>query len=94
MAIGVLYLWLVLGRLRQREPWARWLLLVSGTIGFSSFFAYLGYGYFDTWHAAGTFVILPCYLFGMVRSRNMVRSPASFRGLFLPAVQVRWLSIC
>jgi hypothetical protein len=62
IAIGLLYLWLA-GR---REAWASWLFLLSGAVGFASFFAYLGYGYLDTWHGAATLALLPCFLFRLV----------------------------
>jgi len=65
VAIGILYGWLALGPLRRGEEWAWWTLLISGVLGFSSFFAYLGYGYLDTWHGAATLALLPCFVLGM-----------------------------
>lgn len=59
IAIGFLYLWLAEFPLGRSEAWAWWTLLVSGTIGFGSFLAYLGYGYLDGWHGAGTLALLP-----------------------------------
>src|SRR5262245_20186127 len=50
VAVGLLYWWLTDGPLRHGHAWAWWLLAVSGLVGFASFFAYLGYGYLDTWH--------------------------------------------
>src|SRR5690349_13900176 len=50
LAIGLLYLWLTESPLRNGEAWAWWTLVLSGLVGFASFFAYLGYGYLDTWH--------------------------------------------
>src|SRR5262245_34028774 len=61
VGIGVLYAYLALFPLRRGEAWAWWLLLVSGTAGFASFLAYLGYGYLDTWHGIGTLLLLPVY---------------------------------
>src|SRR5262245_51959977 len=49
LAVGLLYLWLTESPLRQGQAWAWWLLLLSGAVGFASFFAYLGYGYLDSW---------------------------------------------
>src|SRR5579862_6870667 len=46
-AIGLLYLWLTVYPLQQGQGWAWWLLSLSAGISFSSFFAYLGYGYLD-----------------------------------------------
>jgi hypothetical protein len=73
VAIGVLYLWLVLFPLRRRESWAWWALALSGLAGFLSFLAYLGYGYLDTWHGVATLALLPMFLVGMVRARGLRR---------------------
>src|SRR5215510_3241501 len=50
IGVGTLYLWLAEFPWRHREAWSWWLFVVSGILGFSSFLAYLGYGYLDTWH--------------------------------------------
>jgi hypothetical protein len=68
VAVGLLYLWLALVPLRQGEAWAWWALLLSGAVGFASFFAYLGHGYLDTWHGLATLGLLPCFLLGLARS--------------------------
>jgi hypothetical protein len=68
IALGLLYGWLTDGPLRRGEAWAWQLLLGSGAFGFASFFAYLGYGYLDTWHGLATLALVPCFLFGLVRS--------------------------
>jgi hypothetical protein len=68
IAIGLLYAWLTDGPLRRGEAWAWRLLLGSGVFGFASFFAYLGYGYLDTWHGLATLALGPCFLFGLARS--------------------------
>lgn len=77
MATGLLYLWLAESPLRRGEKWAWWALLLSGAVGFASFFAYLGYGYLDSWHGLATLALLPCFLLGLVtpsRSRNQWQS--------------------
>jgi hypothetical protein len=71
VAIAVLYLWLTLFPLRRRESWAWWALALSGLAGFLSFLAYLGYGYLDTWHGAATLSLLPMYIVGMIRAREL-----------------------
>ncbi|HVS36926.1 MAG TPA: hypothetical protein VMS17_15305 [Gemmataceae bacterium] len=68
VAVGLLYLWLSESPLRRGEAWAWWAVAVSGAIGFASFLAYLGFGYFDGWHAAATLALLPCYVLGLARS--------------------------
>ena len=86
VAIGTLYLWLAAFPLRRREAWAWWALAVSGTAGFLSFLAYLGYGYLDTWHGVATLLLLPCFVFGMARFRSRLRPPRGIGSLLRPAV--------
>lgn len=78
ISVSVLYLWLVAFPLRSGETWAWWTLAGSGVLGFGSFLLYLGYGYFDSWHGAGTLALLPVFLTGLVRSRAHAtrRTPA------------------
>jgi hypothetical protein len=71
MAIGIMYLWLAEFPLRRRETWAWWALLISGSAGFLSFLAYLGYGYLDSWHGAATLALLPLFAAGLVRTRAL-----------------------
>jgi len=74
IAFGTLYWWLTDGPLRQAHAWAWWLLLLSGIIGFASFFAYLGYGYLDTWHGLATLALLPCFTLGLIQLWPTLRS--------------------
>lgn len=69
IATGIMYLWLSEFPLRNRESWSWWAFVVSGTCGFLSFLAYLGYGYLDTWHGASTLVLLPLFVAGVWRTR-------------------------
>jgi hypothetical protein len=90
-AVGVMYTYLVLFPLRQGEAWAWWLLAISGSAGFLSFLAYLGYGYMDTWHGVGTALLLPVFIVGLLRARRLVdhlESPL----VLLPAREVPGLS--
>ncbi len=81
LGLGVLYTWLTLFPLSNHEQWAWWTWLVSGVVGFATFLAYLGYGYLDTWHGAGTLLLLPVFAAGMWRSRRLV-GPLRVRGAF------------
>ena len=90
IAIGILYVWLAAAPLRRGEAWAWWAIVISGTIGFGSFLTYLGYGYFDPWHAAATMVLLPIFLAGLYRSHALLRGPRDFRHLFLVAPAWLW----
>jgi MFS family permease len=92
IAIGLLYQWLTVFPLRRAQAWAWWALLISGLVGFGSFFAYLGYGYLDTWHGIATLALLPCFLLGLFQSYQMLHQPKGFLCLLRPAVQWPWIS--
>ncbi|HEY7327400.1 MAG TPA: hypothetical protein VH592_07170 [Gemmataceae bacterium] len=87
-AIGILYLWLVESPLRRGQVWAWWALLLSGIVGFASFFAYLGYGYLDSWHGVATLTLLPCFLLGLTASPSPFSTHRNIHCLFRPSV--RW----
>jgi hypothetical protein len=72
IATGLLYLWLIESPVRRREAWAWWAILLSGIVGFSSFLAYLGYGYLDTWHGLATLALLPCFVLGLACSQRTI----------------------
>jgi hypothetical protein len=92
MAVGVMVLWLAEFPLRERQPWAWWLLLASGAVGFGSSLSYLGHGYLDKWHAAATLVLLLVFYFGLSRSFAPLPHPTGPGVLFRPAVRVPWTS--
>jgi hypothetical protein len=94
VAIGTLYLWLVQGPLRARQAWAWWTLALSAVVGFASFFAYIGYGYLDTWHGIATLGLLPCFGIGLARSFPDLTPPRDLRCLLQSAVQPGWNSKC
>ncbi len=73
LALGTVWLWLVAYPLGQgiRASW--WILLTFGIVGFSTFLAFLGYGYLDTWHATATVALLPLFLAGMLRARRCLK---------------------
>lgn len=90
IAVGLLYMWMAEFPLRHGEAWAWWLFLVSGMVGFSSFLAYLSYGYLDTWHGAATLALLLFFSAGMARSFHLLREGASIRSLLRPSLNVPW----
>ena len=80
--IGVLYTWLTVFPLSKGEQWAWWTLVLSGAVGFLTFFAYLGYGYLDTWHGVGTLLLVPVYVVGILRTRRLLAGPVMVTALF------------
>ena len=75
IGVAVMYLWLCLFPLRRGESWGWWALAASGSAGFLSFLAYLGYGYLDTWHGAATLALLPMFVAGLIRTRALRQTP-------------------
>jgi hypothetical protein len=71
IATAVLYFWLAAFPLREGAAWAWWTFVASGTLGFLSFLAYLGYGYLDIWHGTATLALLPTFTAGLVYSRRL-----------------------
>jgi hypothetical protein len=79
IATGTLYLWLIAFPLPRGEAWAWLTLLISGTFGFLTFFAYLIYGYLDWWHAVASLGLLPLFCGGLWKTRSLVAGPLRVR---------------
>ncbi len=65
ISIGVLYAQLALHAVRAHIHWARQAIAVSATVGFLSFFLFLGFGDFDPLHALAALLLLPLFLLGL-----------------------------
>lgn len=65
MAIAVMYLGLSVFGIRRGLHWAQQSVFVSAFAGFATFFLFLGYGYFDPFHAFVTNVLLQFLLLGL-----------------------------
>jgi hypothetical protein len=93
VGIGVLYLWLVEFPLSQGRAWSWWLFVVSGAVGFGSFLLYLGYSYLDTWHGVATLALLPCFVWGLIKTYSTIERPAPFSSLGRGSEPIRWDSV-
>lgn len=65
ISIGVIYFFLGRFGLRYELHWSKTALMTSGIVGFSSFFLYLGFGYFDPLHATVAAILLPMFVLSM-----------------------------
>jgi dihydroorotate dehydrogenase len=65
ITVGVLYMRLSLFGIRQGLHWARVTVLSSAFAGFLSFFLFLGFGYFDSFHAFVTAILFQFLLLGL-----------------------------
>lgn len=99
IAIAVLYLWLAAFPLKAGDAWSWWALFASGVVGFGSFLTYLGYGYLDTWHGAATLALLPCFVGGLWKSRQLVIATTASSGndsswwtILQPHAETHWRS--
>jgi hypothetical protein len=80
VTIGVLYPLLSWFGIRRGLSWARTTVFASATAGFASFFLFLGFGYFDPFHAFVTLILLQFLLFGIHgRIVDPQPGPASLR---------------
>jgi dihydroorotate dehydrogenase len=65
LAVGILYLSLSMFGSRRGLHWAHVSIVASAFAGFASFFLFLGFGYFDPFHAFVTAVLLQLLLLAM-----------------------------
>ncbi|MBI1901086.1 MAG: dihydroorotate dehydrogenase [Planctomycetia bacterium] len=65
VAVGLLYAALAWFGMRRGQHWARVSVLVSAFSGFASFFLFLGFGYFDPFHAFVTAVLFQFLLLAL-----------------------------
>jgi dihydroorotate dehydrogenase len=76
LALGWLYIGLSTHAVRRGRHWAQVAMQMSAFAGFFSFFLFLGFGYFDPFHAFVTVVLLQFLLLSMVtRLGSPYRSP-------------------
>jgi hypothetical protein len=62
LAVGILYVVLSAFGSRSGMHWAHMAIVASAFVGFASFFLFLGFGYFDPFHAFVTAVLLQLLL--------------------------------
>ncbi|MFD0588919.1 hypothetical protein ACFQZE_13030 [Paenibacillus sp. GCM10027627] len=80
ISIGILYYQLAKYGARYGQHWARTALVTSCAVGFSSFFLYLGYGYFDPFHALASAVLLPMFILFLRKAEDRPsREPVNLR---------------
>jgi len=88
IAVGVLYILLALFGVRHGLHWAHLTILTSAFAGFGSFFLFLGFGYFDPFHAFVTATLFPVLLLALhARLPPQARQP-------LPSLHEDWRWHC
>lgn len=71
ISIGIVYGQLARHGLRYGLHWSKSALIASGIAGFSSFFLYLGYGYFDPLHALAAALLFPMFILSMRQTPDL-----------------------
>lgn len=66
LSIGIFYMALAWFGIRRGEHWAHVTVIISAAIGILSFFSFLGFGYFDPFHAFVTAILTQFTLLCMV----------------------------
>ena len=64
LSVGALYVALSWNAIRRGSHWASVTIFVSAFVGFASFFLFLGFGYFDPFHAFVTAILFQFLLMG------------------------------
>ena len=65
ISLGLCYSMLSICGVRRGRHWAQVTIQVSSFVGFATFFAFLGYGYFDPFHAFVAAILFQFQLFGL-----------------------------
>ena len=73
LSIGILYAALAYHGIRRGSHWAHVAVVSSALVGFFSFFLFLGFGYFDPFHAFVSAVLLQLVLLSMALPRGADR---------------------
>jgi dihydroorotate dehydrogenase len=71
IGVGVFYVQLSIFGIRFGYAWARQAVLISAFAGFASFFLFLGFGYFDPFHAFVTAILFPFLLLTLFGSLGL-----------------------
>ena len=73
ISLGWCYSLLSICGSRRGRHWAQVTIIASSFVGFFSFFAFLGYGYFDPFHAFVAAILFQFMLFGLAAPLSPVR---------------------
>ncbi|WP_088072505.1 dihydroorotate dehydrogenase [Gottfriedia luciferensis] len=77
MSGGILFMSLAYNGIKHNYHWAKKATDVSGIVGFLAIFLFIGFGYFDWLHALFWLVLIPPFLIGFFKTKQINRSPES-----------------
>lgn len=75
LSIGILYAALAWSGIRRGQHWAHVAVIASATVGFLTFFFFLGFGYFDPFHAFVTAILTQFTLLCLVMAPSPRQPP-------------------
>jgi hypothetical protein len=75
ISVGIFYVALAWWGIRRGAHWAHVTLIASATVGFLSFFFFLGFGYFDPFHAFVTAILTQFTLLCMAMQTSAPQPP-------------------
>lgn len=77
ISLGIFYAALAWFGIRRGEHWAHVTVIVSASVGFFSFFFFLGFGYFDPFHAFVTAILAQFTLLCMATPLSLRQAPVA-----------------
>lgn len=77
ISVGILYAALAWFGIRRGEHWAHVTVIISAAVGFFTFFLFLGFGYFDPFHAFVTAILTQFTLLCMVTASSPRQAPVA-----------------
>ena len=74
---GIVYMQLAKYGVKRGMKWAKQAIDAAAILGFLGIFAFIGYGYFDWLHLIFWLVLLPFYVVGFIKTRNISGTASS-----------------
>lgn len=74
---GILYMQLARHGVRNGIHWCRKTINIAGVTGFLGILMFIGYGYFDWLHGLFWVILLPLFVMGYRKTKNVTNSPKS-----------------
>jgi dihydroorotate dehydrogenase len=75
---GILYMQLAKHGIKYGVHWCRKAVNIAGILGFLGILMFIGYGYFDWLHGLFWLVLLPLFIAGYIKTKNVVDTPMSY----------------
>ncbi|MEH7236956.1 dihydroorotate dehydrogenase [Bacillus sp. JJ1562] len=74
---GIVYMALARYGVRKHILWAKQSIDIGAILGFLGIFLFIGYGYFDWLHLVFWLILLPIYITGFIKTRQLKGTPTS-----------------